>query len=155
MPFARRAVRRLAPLAIALLGVLTGPAQVAQAFTGLPNLPVNACDNTSLPKSFGTNFPVPTDPFGFGFFDQSILGWDRNVYAPITYLSGSFFARGVPNTFTQGSTNYCGAMYSFGVYTFGLASGQAPAAPTGTSTASGRRRGRGRSTWPGPTTPRS
>src|SRR5262249_42288580 len=68
------------------------------------------------------------DPMGFGFFDQSILGWEQNVYAPFAYLSGSFFARGVPATFTQGSTTYCGAMYSFGVYTFGLGSGQAPPA---------------------------
>ena len=61
---------------------------------------------------------------GFGFFNQSIVGWDRNTYAPITYLSGSFFARGVQTTFTQGSTSFCGGMYSFGVYTFGLPSGR-------------------------------
>jgi len=129
MPFARRALRRLVPAVIGLLAVLSGPAQVAEAaFVGLPALPVNACNNSSLPKSFGTNFPVPADPFGFGFADQSILGWEGNTYAPITYLSGSFFARGVPTTFTAGSSSFCGAMYSFGVYTFGLASGQAPAA---------------------------
>jgi hypothetical protein len=127
MPFARRALRRLGPVAIAFVAILSGPAQIAQAFTGLPNLPVNACNNSALPKSFGTNFPVPADPMGFGFFDQSILGWERNVYAPVTYLSGSFFARGVPTTFAQGGTTFCGAMYSFSVYTFGLASGQAPA----------------------------
>ena len=128
MPFARGVLRRIVPVAIALFAVLSGPAQIAQAFTGLPSISVNSCNNSSLPKSFGTNFPVPTDPFAFGFFDQSIIGWEQNVYAPITYLSGSFFARGVPTTFAQGSTTYCGAMYSFGVYTFGLASGQAPAA---------------------------
>jgi hypothetical protein len=127
MPFARRALRRLGPVAIAFVAILSGPAQIAQAFTGLPNLPVNACNNSALPKSFGTNFPVPADPMGFGFFDQSILGWERNVYAPITYLSGSFFARGMPTTFAQGGTTFCGAMYSLSVYTFGLASGQAPA----------------------------
>src|SRR5207248_2579467 len=44
------------------------------------------------------------------------------------YLSGSYFARGVPTTFTQGSTTLCGAMYSFTAFTFGLASGQAPPA---------------------------
>src|SRR6266496_2219843 len=128
MPFARAAARRLVPAAIALCAVLSGPAQIVQAFTGLPNLPVNACNNSSLPKSFGTNFPVPTDPMGFGFANQSILGWEQNTYAPITYLSGSFFARGVPTTFAQGSTTFCGAMYSFGVYTFGLSSGQQPPA---------------------------
>ena len=129
MPFARRALRRLVPAAIALCAVLSGPAQLAEAaFVGLPALPVNACNNSSLPKSFGTNFPVPADPFGFGFADQSIMGWEGNTYAPISYLSGSFFARGVPTTFTAGSSSFCGAMYSFGVYTFGLASGQAPAA---------------------------
>jgi hypothetical protein len=127
MSFAR-VRQRLIPVAIALCAVVSGPAQIAQAFNGLPNLPVNACNNSSLPKDFGTNFPVPTDPMGFGFFNQSILGWDRNTYAPITYLSGSFFARGVPATFAQGSTTFCGAMYSFGVYTFGLPSGQAPPA---------------------------
>ncbi|MGH9885169.1 MAG: RICIN domain-containing protein, partial [bacterium] len=80
-----------------------------QVFETLPNLPVNACNNTSLPKSFGTNFPTPRDPFAFGFFDQSAIGWQGNWYPVFAYLSGSYFARGVPTTFTQGSTSLCGA----------------------------------------------
>ena len=93
-----------------------------------PNLPVNSCQDTSLPRSYGTNFPVPNDPFGFGFADQSVIGWEGNWYAPIDYLSGSYFARGVPVHYARGGTTYCGAMYSFGIYTYGLPSGQAPAA---------------------------
>src|SRR6185437_9352317 len=54
-------------------------------------------------------------------------GWEGNIYAPFEYLSGSYFARGVPQKYTRGSSNYCGAMYSFGVYDYGLAAGQAPA----------------------------
>jgi hypothetical protein len=97
-------------------------------FETLPSLPVNACNNASLPKSFGTNFPTPRDPFAFGWFDQSAIGWQGNWYPAFAYLSGSFFARGVPTTFTQGATTYCGAMYSFSAFTFGLASGQSPPA---------------------------
>jgi len=100
----------------------------APVFETLPNLPVNACNNTSLPKSFGTNFPTPRDPFAFGWFDQSAIGWQGNWYPVFAYLSGSYFARGVPTTFTQGSTSYCGAMYSFTAFTFGLAAGQSPPA---------------------------
>jgi hypothetical protein len=97
-------------------------------FEPLPNLPVNACNNSSLPRSFGTNFPTPRDPFAFGWFNQSAIGWQGNWYAAFAYLSGSYFARGVPTTFNQGGTNYCGAMYSFSAFTFGLAAGQSPPA---------------------------
>ncbi|HKE13439.1 MAG TPA: RICIN domain-containing protein [Kofleriaceae bacterium] len=97
-------------------------------FETLPALPQNACNNTSLPRSYGTNFPTPRDPFAFGWFDQSAIGWQGNWYPAFSYLSGSYFARGVPSTFTQGSTSYCGAMYSFGAFTFGLAGGQSPPA---------------------------
>lgn len=97
-------------------------------FQTLPSLPTNVCNNTSLPKDFGTNFPTPRDPFAFGFFNQSAIGWQGNFYPVFAYLSGSYFARGVPTTFTQGSTSFCGAMYSFSAFTFGLASGQAPPA---------------------------
>jgi hypothetical protein len=92
----------------------------------MPSLPTNVCGDSS-PKQVGTNAPLPSDPHGFGFANESILGWQGNYYAPLTYLSGSYFARGVPAHYTAGSTTYCGAMYSFGVYTYGLASGQAPA----------------------------
>lgn len=92
----------------------------------VPQLPVNACHDSSLPRSYGTNFPVPADPYGFGFANQSVLGWEGNFYAPISYLSGSYFARGVPAHYQPRSLTYCGAMYSFGAYTYGLPAGQAP-----------------------------
>ena len=110
-----------------VLGGLPASAAVT-AFEPLPNLPVNACNDSSLPRSFGTNFPTPRDPFAFGWFNQSAIGWQSNWYAPFAYLSGSYFARGVPTRFTAGGTTYCGAMYSFGVFTFGLAAGQSPPA---------------------------
>ncbi|HWG15902.1 MAG TPA: NEW3 domain-containing protein [Streptosporangiaceae bacterium] len=98
------------------------------ALVPLPGLPTNACNNASLPADYGTNFPTPSDPNGFGFANQTAIGWTGNYYAPFEYLSGSYFARGVPDTYKQGSTSYCGQMYSFGAYTYGLASGTAPAA---------------------------
>jgi hypothetical protein len=99
------------------------------SYEPLPNLPYNACNDTTLPTDYGTNFPTPNDPYGFGYYNQSVLGWEGNWYAPFTYLSGSYFARGVPTTYTdRGGSKFCGEMYSFGVYTFGLAAGQAPAA---------------------------
>jgi hypothetical protein len=96
----------------------------------MPTLPKNICNNASLPTDYGTNFPTPGDPDGFGFANQTVIGWEGNYYAPFDYLSGSYFARGVPDTYQPGGTGqaYCGAMYSFGVYTYGLAAGQAPAA---------------------------
>ncbi|HEV2783719.1 MAG TPA: RICIN domain-containing protein [Actinophytocola sp.] len=97
-------------------------------FEVLPTLPTNACNNSSLPRSFGTNFPTPRDPFAFGWFNQSAIGWQGNWYPAFSYLSGSYFARGVPTTYTAGGTTLCGAMYSFGVFTFGLAAGQSPPA---------------------------
>ena len=100
----------------------------ATAFETLPNLPINACNDSSLPRDFGTNFPTPRDPFAFGWFNQSAIGWQGNFYPAFAYLSGAYFARGVPTTFTQGSTTYCGAMYAFNVFTFGLASGESPPA---------------------------
>src|SRR5258708_1931032 len=98
----------------------------APTFDPLPNLPVNACNDSTLPRDYGTNFPVPSDPNGFGFANQSVIGWEGNIYAPFEYLSGSYFARGVPQQYAQRGTTYCGAMYSFGAYTYGLAAGQAP-----------------------------
>ncbi|HLI71455.1 MAG TPA: cellulose-binding domain-containing protein [Ktedonobacteraceae bacterium] len=82
-----------------------------------------------LPPNTGTNYPTPNDPYGFGFYNQSIIGWEGNTYAPFAYLSGSFFARGVTaSTYTDSAGNrYCGQMYSFGVYTYGL-NGSAPPA---------------------------
>jgi hypothetical protein len=97
------------------------------SFDPLPDLPVNACNNTALPRDYGTNFPVPSDPNGFGFANQSVIGWEGNIYAPFAYLSGAYFARGVPQTYQPRRQAYCGAMYSFGAYNFGLAPGQAPA----------------------------
>jgi hypothetical protein len=103
-----------------------GPADSA-GFEALPSLPVNSCNDQALPRSFGTNFPVPDDPHGFGFANQTAIGWEGNIYAPFAYLSGSYFARGVPANYQQGGQSYCGAMYSFGAYDYGLAAGQAPA----------------------------
>src|SRR5262245_49055889 len=130
----RPVIRARALLAAILLALVleglpaqAGPAAIT-AFDPLPNLPVNACNDASLPRSFGTNFPTPRDPSAFGWFNQSAIGWQGNWYAAFAYLSGSYFARGVPTRFTQSGTTYCGAMYSFGVFTFGLAAGQSPPA---------------------------
>jgi hypothetical protein len=92
-------------------------------FQGLPNVAPNACNSTTLPKAYGTNFPVPSDPNGQGFANETAMGWDGNFWPVIGYLSGSFFARGVVNTYTAGSTSYCGAMYTFSAYDFGGAPG--------------------------------
>lgn len=105
-----------------------GGSELAGAYQPPPALPVNACNDTSLPRSYGTNFPVPNDPYGFGFANQSVIGWEGNWYAPFAYLSGSYFARGVPAHYKPRGTTYCGAMYSFGIVAFGLAAGQAPPA---------------------------
>jgi NPCBM-associated, NEW3 domain of alpha-galactosidase len=144
-----------AAVAVPLLGLpaLTAPAQAAQAaritpapqgsqssrppgrsgpgdqaLQPLPSLPVNACNDSTLPRDYGTNFPTPDDPNGYGFANQTVIGWEGNIYAPFAYLSGSYFARGVPDQYQQGGTTYCGEMYSFGIYNYGLSSGQAPAA---------------------------
>src|SRR5580700_8536012 len=115
--------RRCAALIAALTAsfALSVPAQAASiaseppgALLPLPSLPVNACHNSSLPQDYGTNFPVPNDPNGFGFANQTVIGWEGNYYAPFAYLSGSYFARGVPDTYTQGDQSYCGAMYHGG-----------------------------------------
>ncbi|MFC0111687.1 hypothetical protein [Kibdelosporangium aridum] len=98
------------------------------AFEPVPAMPHNACNNMSLPRSYGTNFPTPRDPYAFGWFNQSAIGWQDNWYPAFAYLSGSYFARGVPATYSQGGTNYCGAMYSFGAFTYGLPAGQSPPA---------------------------
>jgi hypothetical protein len=92
-------------------------------FQGLPSVAPNACHSSSLPRSYGTNFGVPADPNGQGFANDTAIGWDGNYWPVFEYLSGSFFARGVPNTYTSGSTSYCGAMYTFSAYDFGGAPG--------------------------------
>ncbi len=104
------------------------PSPSTSGYQPLPELPVNACQDSTLPQDYGTNFPTPVDPNGYGFYNQSVIGWEGNYYAPFAYLSGSYFARGVPQQYTQSGTTYCGAMYSFGAYNYGLAAGQAPAA---------------------------
>ena len=115
-------------------GATAGPAAPAGQGAGgaggqyvaLPALPVNSCNDSSLPRSYGTNFPAPADPYGFGYLNQTAIGWEGNYYAPFAYLSGAYFARGVPQRYQQSGRSYCGGMYSFGVYTYGLAPGQAP-----------------------------
>ena len=103
----------------------SGPGQTT--LEAVPSLPTqgsgagNACSG-SLGADWGTNFPYPGDPYaptpdgGPTVKNQSILGWEGNIYAPFAYLSGSFFARGVTGTYAQGSASYCGTMFSFGVY---------------------------------------
>src|SRR6266704_2735186 len=94
-------------------------APAAAATTGfepLPSLPVHACHDAALPRDYGRNLPGPSDPNGFGFANQTAIGWEGNYYAPFAYLSGSYFARGVPDAYQPGGKgqSYCGAMYSFG-----------------------------------------
>jgi hypothetical protein len=113
------------PVAIALVltafGAVTAASAVpaATTFQGLPAVAPNACHNAALPRSYGTNFSTPNDPFGQGFFNDTALGWDGNFWPLTEYLSGSFFARGVPTTFNNAGTTICGAMYSFGIYQLG------------------------------------
>ncbi|WP_198545820.1 hypothetical protein [Actinacidiphila yeochonensis] len=93
------------------------PAAAAQtAYQGIPAVSPNSCKNTSLPNAYGTNFPTPADPYGQGFSNQSAIGWDGNYWPAYSYLSGSYFARGVPTTYNSGGTTICGAMYSFSIY---------------------------------------
>lgn len=87
----------------------------SDAYQGIPNLAPNACKNSGLPRSYGTNFATPNDPYGQGFQNTTAIGWDGNYWPVSTYLSGSFFARGVPTTYN----GLCGAMYSFSAYTYG------------------------------------
>jgi hypothetical protein len=104
----------------------SGPGETT--FEPAPSLPTqgtnaagNAC-SAGLGADWGTNFDVPADPYapatdgGPTVKNQSILGWEGNVYAPFAYLSGAFFARGVTGTYTQSSHRYCGTMFTFGVY---------------------------------------
>jgi hypothetical protein len=85
-------------------------------YLGIPAVAPNACNNSSLPNAYGTNFPAPADPLGQGFANETALGWDGNYWPVYQYLSGSFFARGVPTTYNNNGTNICGAMYSFSIY---------------------------------------
>ncbi len=104
----------------------SGPGETT--FEPVPSLPTqganvagNAC-NAGLGGDWGTNFTYPADPYapptdgGPTVKNQSVLGWEGNYYAPFAYLSGSFFARGVTGTYTQGGNGYCGTMFSFSVY---------------------------------------
>jgi hypothetical protein len=92
-------------------------------FQGLPSVAPNACKNSSLPNAYGTNFPTPADPNGQGFANVTALGWTGNYWPVYEYLSGAFFARGVPTTYSANGTSYCGAMYSFSAYDYGGAPG--------------------------------
>jgi hypothetical protein len=117
----------IAAIAVPAAAVAKGTTPGGAQLQPVPSLPINACNDSTLPRDFGTNFPTPSDPFGFGYANETAIGWERNLYAPFGYLSGSYFARGVPTTYKSGSQSLCGAMYSFGAYTYGLAPGQAPA----------------------------
>ena len=100
----------------------------ARRFEPLPNLPVNACHDSTLPRDYGTNFPVPTDPNGFGFANQTVIGWEGNylraVRLPVRLV---LRPRRAADSSPRAAPAYCGAMYSFGAYDLGLAAGQAPA----------------------------
>jgi len=128
----RTIVRSLAVAAgaVAATAALAIPAQGATNdfiqgnLLPLQNLTTNPCGQTitragQVGQDFGTNFdPAPPgDPNGFGFANQTAVGWTGNIYPPFEYLSGSYFARGVPVLASNGA---CGAMYSFGAYTWGL-----------------------------------
>ncbi|MGH2894097.1 MAG: hypothetical protein ACRDPM_12645, partial [Solirubrobacteraceae bacterium] len=117
----------IAAFAVPAAALAKGNAPGGAQLQPVPDLPVNACHDSALPRDFGTNFPTPSDPYGFGFANQTAIGWEGNLYAPFEYLSGSYFARGVPTTYKRGNQSLCGAMYSFSAYTYGLAAGQAPA----------------------------
>jgi hypothetical protein len=104
-------------------GLSTSGGGGSSGFTGLPVINTNACGDTSLPKDYGTNFPVPSDPNGQGFQNDTVLGWDGNYWPVFEFLSGSFFARGVTTTYTQSGTSYCGGMYTFSAYDYGGAPG--------------------------------
>jgi hypothetical protein len=106
-----------------LAGYTAGGSGGSTGFTGLPAFNTNACANTSLPRSYGTNFPVPSDPNGEGYANDTVIGWDGNYWPVYEYLSGSFFARGVVGTYTQSGTSYCGGMYTFSAYDYGGAPG--------------------------------
>ena len=102
VPLPAPLTRRIVALPASLIAVaaLAVPAQAAAGagpsgtgFEPLPSLPVNTCQDSTLPRSYGTNFPVPHDPNGYGFANQSVTGWEGNFYAPISYLSGAYFAR--------------------------------------------------------------
>ncbi|HTJ70964.1 MAG TPA: RICIN domain-containing protein [Actinospica sp.] len=88
-------------------------------YQGIPSVAPNACHNSSLPNAYGTNFPTPNDPYGQGYYNESALGWDGNYWPVFSYLSGSYFARGVPTTYNASGTTICGAMYSFSIYQTG------------------------------------
>jgi hypothetical protein len=88
-------------------------------YQGIPAVAPNACHNSSLPNAYGTNFPTPSDPYGQGYYNESALGWDGNYWPVFSYLSGSYFARGVPTTYNASGTTICGAMYSFSIYQTG------------------------------------
>jgi hypothetical protein len=89
-------------------------------YQGIPNLNPNACKNSGLPRAYGTNFQTPNDPNGQGFQNTTALGWDGNYWPVFSYLSGSFFARGVTSTYN----GLCGGMYTFSAYDYGGAPGR-------------------------------
>jgi hypothetical protein len=77
------AIALIVPLqAASAAGIASAPGRPAVTFDPLPNLPVNACNDSTLPRDYGTNFPVPNDPNGFGFANQTVIGWEGNIYAP-------------------------------------------------------------------------
>ena len=72
------------PVTVSRPAAAATPAQgtAAGQYQPLPALPVNSCHDSTLPRSYGTNFPTPADPSGFGFANQTVIGWEGNYYAP-------------------------------------------------------------------------
>ena len=110
--------RAVVAVAVGLLASasLVATSAAADSYQGLPAVAPNSCHDSGLPNSYGTNFPTPNDPYGQGYDNVTALGWDGNYWPVYEYLSGSFFARGVPTTYDSGGTTLCGAMYSFSIY---------------------------------------
>jgi len=69
----------LAALALPAAAAAKGDAPRTMPLEPVPNLPVNACHDSALPRDFGTNFPTPGDPLGFGFANQTAIGWEGNL----------------------------------------------------------------------------
>ena len=71
-----------------------------------------------LPNDYGTNFPTPTDPLGFGYANQTAIGWEGNYLRAVRVPVGLVLRPRRAETYTAGQAqSYCGAMYSFGAYT--------------------------------------
>ena len=89
-------------------GVSAGPpgstGNGAGQLVPMPALPKNICHNSACRSTTARTSRPRATLTGSGFANQTAIGWDGNYYAPFDYLSGSYFARGVPTTYTPGGT---------------------------------------------------